>query len=118
MILCLRFLNSNLILFTTMQKKPFRTGRAHRVLHQAIANFLKEHANNEPFITVSYIDLSTSGTTVTVYCSVFPKSEKEKVHTFLKRKESHCREYLQKHTSLRMVPTVRFVLAKEISPVV
>ena len=101
-----------------MQKKPFRTGRAHRVLHRAIANFLKEHTNNEPFITVSYIDLSSSGTTVTVYCSIFPKDAQEGAHTFLQRKELSCREYLKKHTSLRIAPTVRFTLAKDISPVV
>ena len=101
-----------------MQKKPFRVGRVHRVLHQAIANFLKEYTNNEPFITVSYIDLNSSGTTVTVYCSVFPKDAQEEVYTFLKRKEPSCREYLKKYTSLRIAPTVRFTLAKDISPVV
>ncbi len=98
-----------------MQKNPFRTGRAHTVLHQAIANFLKENANDEPFITISYIDLNKAGTTVTVYCSVFPKEQQESVLTFLKRKESHCRDHLKKHTALRIAPAVRFVLAKEVS---
>ena len=98
-----------------MQKKPFRTGRAHTVLHQAIANFLKEHTNDEPFITISYIDLNKAGTVVTVYCSVFPKGEQEQALTFLKRKESQCHEHLKKHTALRIAPTVRFVLAKEVS---
>ena len=97
-----------------MQKNPFRTGRAHTVLHQAIAQFLKEYANDEPFITISYIDLNKSGMTVTVYCSVFPKDEQEQALTFLKRKELHCREYLRQHTALRIAPTVRFTLAKEV----
>ena len=96
-----------------MQKNPFRTGRVHTILHQAIAYFLKENANNEPFITISYIDLNKAGTIVTVYCSVFPKEQQEQALTFLKRKESHCREYLNKHTSLRITPAVRFTLAKE-----
>lgn len=97
-----------------MQKNPFRTGRAHTVLHQAIAQFLKEHANDDPLITISYIDLNKSGTTVTVYCSVFPKEGQEQALTFLKRKESDCRQYLKQHTALRIAPTVRFTLAKEV----
>ncbi|MCY4577154.1 MAG: ribosome-binding factor A [Candidatus Kaiserbacteria bacterium] len=99
-----------------MQKNPFRTGRVHTILHQAIAHFLREHANAEPFITISYIDLNKAGTTVTVYCSVFPKEQQEQALAFLKRKESVCREYLKKHTALRIAPTVRFTLAKEILP--
>ena len=98
-----------------MQKNPFRAGRAHTILHQAIAQFLKENANTEPFITISYIDLNKAGTAVTVYCSVFPKEQQEQALTFLKRKEPHCREHLKKHTALRMAPTVRFTLAKEIA---
>lgn len=107
-----------ILLHITMQKKPFRIGRAHRVLHESIADFLKAYANTEPFITISYIDLNKSGTTVTVYCSVFPKEQQEQALVFLARKERSCREYLKKHTALRIAPTVRFVLAKEISPVV
>ena len=97
-----------------MQKNPFRAGRAHTTLHQAIAHFLTENANNEPFITISYIDLNKSGTMVTVYCSVFPKERQEQALAFLKRKESPCRDYLKKHTALRIAPTIRFALAKEV----
>ena len=92
----------------SMQKKPFREGRANTMLHQTITAFLREIAHTDPIITVSYIDLNKTGTTVTVYYSVFPEEKKKAVHAFLKRNEPQCRTYVKKHTTLRIAPTVRF----------
>lgn len=94
------------------QQNPFRAGRTNTVLHEAIASFLRETANTSPLITVSYVDLSTSGTLARVYCSIFPEREQKKAFAFLKRKEGVCKAYLKKYTTLRITPTIRFLPIK------
>lgn len=97
-----------------MKQHAISAGRTSAILREAVSQFLLKVAHREPFITVSYIQLNRSGHTATVYCSVFPEDRAEQALAFLKRKESLCREHIRNHTSLRIIPTIRFSLAKRV----
>ncbi|MDE0243117.1 MAG: ribosome-binding factor A [Candidatus Kaiserbacteria bacterium] len=96
-----------------MNERDIKSGRVTSIVHEGVAKFITETANNSSFITVSYVHLTKSGSSARVYYSVFPEERSEQAADFLRRQEQACKEYLKKHSMLRTVPTIRFVQAKE-----
>ena len=96
------------------QQKAIKEGRLTSLLRGTISEFLREVEEHGQFITVSFIQMNKSKHTATVYCTVFPAEKEERSIAFLKRREPACRQYIRKHTNLRIIPTVRFALAKRV----
>ena len=96
-----------------MHQKQVKSGRVTSIVHETVAAFVAETASSASFITVSYVQMSASGFGAKVYYSVFPKERAQQAADFLRRQERACRDYLRKHSSLRTIPTVRFIRAKE-----
>ncbi len=94
------------------QRKAVRAGRTASLVRDIVSRFLQERSDSTSLITVLYVALNASGTVATVYCSVLPEDQRDRAFAFLARKASACREYLRRTTSLRTVPTIRFVQAK------
>ena len=96
------------------EQSAIRRQRRLSVLRDAISEFLR--SVSEEGIFISLVDLRThsSGSTASVYCSVFPETARERTYAFLRRQESVCKSYLKHHTSLRDVPTIRFKPAESI----
>ncbi len=98
--------------FTHEQQNTIREGRLASLLRETVSHFLQGTANKSSFITISYIHMNKSGHTAVVHCSVFPEERQNEAMSFLKRQENACRDYIRKNTSLRVIPTIRFELAK------
>ncbi len=93
--------------------KTVRSNRGDSLIHRLISQFILEESNKSTIITVIRVERSGSERVVKVYCSSFPPEKAEEVEKFLKRKEKDCKSYLKKHSSLRIIPDIRFLVRNE-----
>lgn len=79
-------------------------------LGQFAADFIHSQSNKTSLITVTNTELDTTMQTVTFRVSVYPESAEKVAMGFLMRKRGDCKEYIKKHSKMKRVPHVEFVL--------
>lgn len=74
------------------------------------AAFIERESNKTSLITVTRCELSNDYKNLTVYFSVFPENQEDKVLAFLSRNKKEARDYLKKNISTRILPFVNFAI--------
>lgn len=74
------------------------------------AEFLNREANRNTLITVTRAVATRDARKIDVLVSVYPESNEATALHFLKRKRSLFREYVKKHTRLKMIPLLDFLI--------
>lgn len=78
-----------------------------RITHLAAAYIARE-AGRKTLITPTRAEMSSDGTNVTVYVSVFPDGDVEHALEFLARHAHDFRDYLREESRISRLPRVRF----------
>src|SRR5690348_1701823 len=74
------------------------------------AQFINTTSNRQSLITVTRASLSDDEHRVTIFFTVLPEEKEPEVEFFLKRNRTEFRDFVKKHSKLRVVPTLDFVL--------
>ncbi|MDP2650437.1 MAG: ribosome-binding factor A [bacterium] len=82
---------------------------SEQVAHLA-AEFLGKESNRQSLITVTRADISPDMKRATVYMSVLPDDQQEQALDFAKRRRRDCRDFMKKHTKLRVLPFLDFAI--------
>lgn len=88
----------------TINKERF-TGAIHRLT----AQFLTEEANHFPLITVTRCEISSDSKRAVVFVTILPEDKEEQTLSFLRRKRTDIRKYIQKNNS-RCIPTIDILI--------
>lgn len=80
---------------------------AESIAHVASQFFARE-SNYESLITVTRADVSPDLKNVNIYFSVLPVEKEESALHFARRNRVEFRNYLKKHSRLKMLPFVDF----------
>jgi len=73
------------------------------------AQFLSEEANQPPLITVMRCEVSNDLKSAIIFVTILPNDKEEQTLSFLRRKRSDMRRYIQGHVSSR-IPTIDILL--------
>ena len=84
---------------------------SEQIAHLA-AEFLQRESNRQSMVTITRADVSPDLARATVYFTVIPENHEEEALNFAKRKRSDFRTYIKKHTNLRRLPYVDFIVDK------
>ncbi|HXK40292.1 MAG TPA: ribosome-binding factor A [Candidatus Paceibacterota bacterium] len=74
------------------------------------AEFINTESNRQSLITVTRAQLSSDDRRAEVYFTVLPTQQEDAVMEFLRRKRTEFREFVKKHTKMRIVPTFDFLI--------
>jgi ribosome-binding factor A len=84
--------------------------KAELIIAQAAAQFILAEANSDPLITVTGVNASKDERHVTILFTTIPDNKEADALTFLKRSASGMREYFKKHTRLKSIPHLEFMV--------
>lgn len=84
--------------------------KAVLVLQECAAKFIQLEANTDPLITVTSANASPDFKNVTIFFTTIPDGKEEAALIFLKRSGGLFREYLKKHSRLKVIPHVTFMV--------
>jgi ribosome-binding factor A len=84
--------------------------KAVLVLQECAAKFIQLEANTDPLITVTSANASPDFKNVTIFFTTIPDGKEEAALIFLKRGGGLFREYLKKHSRLKVIPHVTFMV--------
>jgi ribosome-binding factor A len=74
------------------------------------AEFINTESNRQSLITVTRAKLTDDERRTDIYFTVLPNEQEEAVEVFLKRKRTEFRDFVKKHTKVRILPTFDFLL--------
>ena len=74
------------------------------------AEFINTESNRQSLITVTRARLTDDERKADIYFTVLPTEQEQPVATFLKRKRTEFRDFVKKHTKVRVLPTFDFLL--------
>jgi ribosome-binding factor A len=72
------------------------------------AAFISEEANTNPLITVMRVHISPDYRHATVFVTTIPDGKEADALIFLKRKGSELRQYIAKHSKMKILPHLDF----------
>jgi ribosome-binding factor A len=72
------------------------------------AAFISEEANTNPLITVMRVRISPDYRHATVFVTTIPDGKEADALIFLKRKGSELRQYIAKHSKMKILPHLDF----------
>ncbi len=87
-----------------------RHQRIESLLRELVASFLSVEANPNPLITVTHISSSPDYRNATVYFTTIPEDKEQDALIFMKRSGSHLRQYIKKHSDLKIIPNLTFLI--------
>lgn len=86
-----------------------RVRAAEQIAHEA-AVFIRREAGPDSLITVTRALPLAHGERITVFVSVFPEEKGRAALSFLERQREDFSEHIKKHTRLRPLPRIDFML--------
>ena len=87
--------------------------RHHRVvslIRELAASFIQAEANPNPLITVTAVTTSPDYRNVTIFITTIPEGRESDALIFLKRHGSAMRNYIKKHSNLKIIPNLEFAV--------
>ncbi len=84
--------------------------KAELVILEAAAKFIQLEANTNPLITLTSVSASPDERNVTLRFTTIPDGKEEESLVFLKRSATALREYLKKHSRLKHIPHIEFMV--------
>lgn len=82
--------------------------RVRELIHRAAAEFVRDNAGNSSLLTITRVELSSTGKVAQVFFTTLPDSEEETALKFLERKTQEFKRYLRDKSSLGIVPHIDF----------
>ena len=87
-----------------------RHNKAAARIAEVAAQFVANEANTDPLITITRVDLSPDGKRATIFFTTIPEDKEEAALIFMKRSGGELRHYLTKHSRLRHIPHLDFMI--------
>lgn len=87
-----------------------RHDRVASLLKEQAAVFIQQESNPEPMITVTSASVSPDYKRATIYVTTIPDDREADALVFLKRNASEFRHFIKKHSNLKFIPHVDFVI--------
>lgn len=87
-----------------------RKGRATAIISHEAAQFILREAGSGSLITVIRAESMSHGDRIAIFVSIFPEEKAQGALAFLERHREAFSEHLKKHTRLRPMPRVDFML--------
>lgn len=84
--------------------------RALGILAAHAATFIRNEANQSPLITVTRTSASRDFRSATIFVTVYPETDEDKVVHFLTRKGTEFRDFLKKESAFARIPFCDFVI--------
>lgn len=84
--------------------------KAELIIAEAAAKFILTEANTDPLITITGVHASPDEKNVTLLFTTIPDSKEADALAFLKRSAGELRTHLKKHTRLKHIPHVEFMV--------
>lgn len=85
-----------------------RHDRVVSLLKEHAATFIRQEANTDPLITVTNASISPDYKRITIFVTTIPDTKEAEALVFLKRYSSEFRQYVKKHSNLKIIPHVEF----------
>ena len=85
-----------------------RHDRATSLIKEVVATYIRNEANTNPLITVTSVSISPDYRRVTIFFTTIPDGREADAEVFLKRSASEMRQYVKKHTNLKIIPHLDF----------
>ncbi|MFM2339714.1 MAG: hypothetical protein RLZZ360_350 [Candidatus Parcubacteria bacterium] len=82
--------------------------RATSLIHEVVATYIRNEANTNPLITVTNVSVSPDYRKYTIFFTTIPDGREDDALIFLKRSASDIRDYVKKHTKLKIIPHLEF----------
>lgn len=80
------------------------------ILHRLASRFILEESTNSSLITVTRVNISTTGKEAKIFFTTIPEKEEETALKFLNRKTSEFRKYVQTESRIGIVPRINFYI--------
>ena len=90
----------------------YQDQRVFDIIKESASKFIQEESNRASLITVTNLMLSKDFKKVSIFVTVLPEDQENKVEDFLKRKRKDFKEYLKKNTRLNRIPFIDFEIDK------
>lgn len=78
------------------------------MIHRLVAKFVQEVSSPASLITITRVELSSTGKEAEIFFTTIPKSQEETAGRFLSRKTSDFRRYAHDHSMIGMLPHFSF----------
>lgn len=88
--------------------KRVRHDKIEEVIHRKAAEFIRDEAGRSSLLTVTRVELNTSGKDALIYFTTLPESEEDTALKFLERKTPEFKDILIKESRIGIVPHLRF----------
>lgn len=85
-----------------------RDDRIKEILRDLGARFLLLNGNGSSLITVTNVELTSSGKNATIFFTVFPAEFEKTAVEFAKRKRSEFKEFVKDNSKLGRIPQLDF----------
>ena len=85
-----------------------RQEKVSELVKKLASEYVVRESNTSSLITITHADVSRDLKNATLYFTVFPEEEENRVLEFLHRKEYDFKEYMVKHAGLRFIPSILF----------
>lgn len=82
--------------------------RATSLIREVVATYIRNEANTNPLITVTNVSVSPDYRKYTIFFTTIPDGREDDALIFLKRSASDIRDYVKKHTKLKIIPHLEF----------
>jgi ribosome-binding factor A len=89
-----------------------RKERVSELLRHLAAEYLLKESDRTSLITVTNVAMSKDLSAATILVSIFPTDDEERAISFMKRKRPDFRDYVKKHSELKVVPFLDFEIDK------
>jgi len=87
-----------------------RHQKAAGLIAELAATFIRREANSDPMITVTRVELTPDMRRALIFITTIPDGKEPEALIFLKRNASELRTFLKKHTRLKHIPHLEFLV--------
>lgn len=84
--------------------------RVGELIKETVATYVQQESNANPLITVTNVDISPDLRQAIIFVTTIPDDQEKEALIFLKRNGTNLRNYLKRHTRLKYVPFLDFMI--------
>lgn len=83
--------------------------RVISIIQKLASEFINRESNRQSLITVTSVQFNPKNKRAEIFVSVYPERNTRAAVEFLNRKRDDFRDYLKKHSKLKMLPRAQFL---------
>jgi len=88
--------------------RELKRERMMEILHRLAAEYIRDNSGKTSLITVTRVELSSTGKESKIFFTTFPEKEEDTVLKFLERKTDEFKRYVRDNSRINFVPHVDF----------